>query len=388
MRIVPEFRAPHDDGKRRRWPWAVGVAAALLFAFSSCGVSVGLPVIAVMTQCPLFAFQQSKLGHGAGPGLAPDQQQNAAAIVAEVRKEGLPEQAAVDGITAGLAEDNLHNNPVPRDHDSIGVYQQRPSQGWGTPAQIMDVAYATSSFLARLKGMDFLHMDPAQAAQKVQNSGAAWRYTQFVQQAQEIVKSLWSGAPSSGTSKAAAFQCQLGARTTPQGQPEPKDGIAKGLPFPIPPAIPPPGWKLQIPVPQFPDVGIRANPSAVTNQCVAGALWGFATAHLADPKFAHPPAMSVDSAYQMTGLAQQQGWRMDPAPKIGDMAVFKQGQFYGSHGHVALVIGTTQNSYLVAEQNFINSSPSLIKSWGTWDIRSIGWPDSQASGFIAAPPGG
>jgi surface antigen len=88
----------------------------------------------------------------------------------------------------------------------------------------------------------------------------------------------------------------------------------------------------------------------------------------------------------MTAEAIKNGYKMDVAPKVGDMVVFKNGSFYGSHGHVGLVIGTSGDRYLVAEQNFMNSNPSLLSGWGSWDIRSIGWPDAQASGFIASPP--
>jgi hypothetical protein len=384
-----------DDGRRRRERrfWIAAVVAVLAFIGSASGLSVGLPVVAVITQCPLPLLQQNsaQLGRGAGPGLAPDQQQNAQTIVTEVKKEGLPREAALAALTAALAEDNLHNNAVARDHDSVGLFQQRPSAGWGTVQQIMNPQYATSKFLERLKGLDFLHMSPQQAAQAVQNSGAAYRFQQFVQQAQDLLQQLWAGAqaaPGQVQGRAPAFTCQFGARPNPQGQPQPNDEIPKGLPFPVPPVIPAPGWKQPIPVPSFPPglPGLRVNPPAITNQCVSGALWGWATAHITDPAFAHPPAFSVDSAYQMTGEAIKNGYKMDVAPKVGDMVVFKNGSFYGAHGHVGLVIGTSGDRYLVAEQNFMNSNPSLLSGWGSWDIRSIGWPDAQASGFIASPP--
>lgn len=398
------------DNNPRRWSekrWiAIGIVGVLLFAFSACGVNVALPTVAVITQCPLPATQlghggggSSGLGLGAGPGgLAPDQQQNASAILAEVKKEGLPQQAGIIAITAALAEDSLHNSPVAQDHDSVGLFQQRPSQGWGTVQQIMDPAYATSKFLEALKkipGWDKLPVDAV--VQLVQKSGAPQRYAQFISQAQQIVQQLWggaqsgqstSGSPGAPQGAAQGFTCDLGARPAPQGEASPNP-IQKGnLPFPIPSVMPPPGWKLQIPVPQFPGglPGTRVNPPAITPQCVAGALWAFAAAHITDAKFAKPPAMDVYSAYQMTAKAQQQGWKMDPSPQIGDMVVYKNGSFYGPNGHVGLVVGTSGSSYMVAEQNFINETSSM-SGWGTWDLRTIQWPDTNASGFIAAPPG-
>jgi hypothetical protein len=43
--------------------------------------------------------------------------------------------------------ETLFNNLPCGDQDSLGVFQQRPSQGWGTPAQLQDVVYATNAFL-------------------------------------------------------------------------------------------------------------------------------------------------------------------------------------------------------------------------------------------------
>ena len=80
-----------------------------------------------------------------------DQASTAATMVGVVTTRGLPERAAVLVLAAGLQESKLRNIPAGQgDRDSIGVLQQRPSQGWGKPAQLADVRYATGAFLDKL----------------------------------------------------------------------------------------------------------------------------------------------------------------------------------------------------------------------------------------------
>jgi hypothetical protein len=400
--------------KERRWGIAA-IASVLLVVGLSASVSVGLPIVAVVTQCPLPYLQQGSgqvssaqaqqqaqaapsgqggSGQVLGMGASSEQTQNAAAIIAEVKKEGMPQEAAIIAIAAAQAESGLRNLSY-GDRDSIGLFQQRPSQGWGTPQRIMDPAYATSQFLAHLKALgNWASMSVMSAAQAVQRSANPAAYASAVGTATQLVQQLWGGTQAGQQSQPRTqgqqpgFACQFQSRPQPQGQPQTKPIPNSGLPFPIPAIVPPPGWKQPIPVPAWPAglPGTRVNPPAITPQCVAGALWAWATAHLTDPAFAHPPPMSVQSAYQMTAEAQRAGFKMDSTPHVGDMVVFRNGSFYGPNGHVALVIATSGNSYLVAEQNFVNAVGDLGPHWGSWDIRSIGWPDTQASGFIAGPP--
>ncbi len=70
-----------------------------------------------------------------------EQTANVKAIIAATKKAGLPERAAVISIATSLQEsklENLGHLGDMNDHDSLGLFQQRPSQGWGTPEQITD----------------------------------------------------------------------------------------------------------------------------------------------------------------------------------------------------------------------------------------------------------
>ncbi|MDQ1735047.1 MAG: hypothetical protein QOH56_1298, partial [Pseudonocardiales bacterium] len=74
--------------------------------------------------------------------------QNASTMVAVVIKRNLPERAAVLVLGAAMQESKLDNIPDGAgDRDSVGILQQRPSQGWGSAEQLANVAYATGKFL-------------------------------------------------------------------------------------------------------------------------------------------------------------------------------------------------------------------------------------------------
>jgi hypothetical protein len=86
---------------------------------------------------------------------------------------GGSQRDGICGITCGIDESGLYNNPG-GDRDSVGVFQQRPSQGWGTVAECMDVAHAATSFykqFLQLSNRD--SMSVGQAIQTVQRSGTA-----------------------------------------------------------------------------------------------------------------------------------------------------------------------------------------------------------------------
>jgi murein DD-endopeptidase MepM/ murein hydrolase activator NlpD len=104
----------------------------------------------------------------------------------------------VIGIATALQESVLTNLPDlgPRnDHDSIGLFQQRPSQGWGTPAQLMDPQYTSRKFFERLLTVSGWQTMPlTDAAQAVQRSAFPHAYAKHEPLASEIVNVLANGA--------------------------------------------------------------------------------------------------------------------------------------------------------------------------------------------------
>jgi len=105
-----------------------------------------------------------------------EQAEIAATIAAVAARRKLPEQAVVIAYATALQESKLYNVNY-GDRDSLGVFQQRPSQGWGTKKQIMDPVYATNRFFAALeKVKGYRKMPVAEAAQEVQRSAAGYAY--------------------------------------------------------------------------------------------------------------------------------------------------------------------------------------------------------------------
>ncbi|MBN9743591.1 hypothetical protein DMP23_21350 [Amycolatopsis sp. A1MSW2902] len=114
-------------------------------------------------------------------------------IVGVVQQRRLPRRAAVIAITTGLVESHLHNLDH-GDRDSLGVFQQRPSQGWGSRAEILNPVHATNIFLDRLLAVPgWETLPPGKAEQAVQNSGFPGRYAPREPEAVRIVASIWSG---------------------------------------------------------------------------------------------------------------------------------------------------------------------------------------------------
>ncbi|MDO3704155.1 hypothetical protein Q3W71_21045 [Micromonospora sp. C28SCA-DRY-2] len=125
-----------------------------------------------------------------------EQVDNVKAIIAATKKSGMDERAAVVAIATALQEsklENLGHLGERNDHDSQGLFQQRPSSGWGTVEQITDPEYSTMAFLKGLKQVDgWQDMPLTEAAQTVQVSAYPFHYAQWEQQAADLVAEHWN----------------------------------------------------------------------------------------------------------------------------------------------------------------------------------------------------
>jgi hypothetical protein len=119
----------------------------------------------------------------------------ARAIVDTVRARGLGQRAAMIAVTTAIAESTLHNYVVAVDHDSLGLFQQRPSTGWGRPEQIVDPGYATGKFLdamiRKFPSDGWLTAEVGQICQRVQGSAFPAAYAPEAHDAQLVVNQLW-----------------------------------------------------------------------------------------------------------------------------------------------------------------------------------------------------
>ena len=173
---------------------------------------------------------------GALPGGALDavQMGNARVIVQESLALNLPTRAAVIAVATARQESVLRNDasnnvpdslPYPHDAlnndlDSIGLFAQRPSQGWGTVAQIMSPIYAAQAFYNALERVPNWQTLPLTvAAQAVQHSGFPDAYAQWETLATTVVQTLESGTgPSASAAPPAVSSPSSPASSAPPAQ--------------------------------------------------------------------------------------------------------------------------------------------------------------------------
>lgn len=127
--------------------------------------------------------------------LALDQAANAATIAAVGKRMGLPDHAVTIALATALQESGLRNLTY-GDRDSLGLFQQRPSQGWGSPALIRTPSLSAASFyrhLVRVPRWQVLSVTAA--AQKVQRSAAPEAYGQWEVPARQLARALTGERP-------------------------------------------------------------------------------------------------------------------------------------------------------------------------------------------------
>jgi hypothetical protein len=140
--------------------------------------------------CTVAASPDPSSGTSAEFTLTPEQADNAATIAAVGGRLSMPPHAVTVALATALQESKLRNLPG-GDRDSLGLFQQRPSQGWGTPAQILDPVYAATAFYTRLKAQpDWAQLSVTEAAQLVQRSGAPDAYAQWESEARAAASAL------------------------------------------------------------------------------------------------------------------------------------------------------------------------------------------------------
>jgi hypothetical protein len=159
------------------------------------------------------AIVRARLGQGygaAGPSAPPGraaacapspphqwnntQRANATTIVQVGVALGLPTRGEVVAVATAMQESRLYNLGdlgASNNSDSLGLFQQRPSMGWGTVAQVTDPVYAATAFYVRLQFVTgWESMSVTDAAQSVQRSGAPDAYAQWQPDATALVEDV------------------------------------------------------------------------------------------------------------------------------------------------------------------------------------------------------
>ena len=174
---------------------------------------------------PLFPAVEECRADAAGRTVELDLEQsgNAALIAAISVQRGMPARAATIALATAYQESDLRNLEY-GDRDSVGLFQQRPSQGWGTPEQLQSPRYAASRFydhLVRVRGWQTMRL--TDAAQAVQRSGHPELYQQWESHATTMTAALMGrvtgavtcqlreAAPTAGVGSSASLTRELAA---------------------------------------------------------------------------------------------------------------------------------------------------------------------------------
>lgn len=275
-----------------------------------------------------------------GRPLSPEQMSNVKVIVAVGNAKGVGARGVQIAIATAIQESKL-NNLDGGDRDSLGLFQQRPSQGWGTVQQIKDPVYSSTKFYEGLvKVQGWQQMPLTKAAQAVQRSGFPDAYAQW-----EGLAGQLAGAPGMAQAKC--------VNPAPSGSTFGDGATAVALP--------------------------KANPRSV-EQAVAWARAEAAAGRLIwDDKCLKFTAMAYGWGFSGTPYAIDQYTSVMPAnfrhdgdrhPPVGALLFWDTGR---RAGHVAIYVGGGQvASNDIVTQGAISIVPAdqIEKKWGA---KYLGW---------------
>lgn len=168
---------------------AVAATATAFAVIAGLGLAVGLHEWAKDLKLPLATSKCTVQADGR-VSLDARQMANAATIAAVGIRRKMPERAVIVALATALQESKLENLPG-GDRDSVGLFQQRPSQGWGTAEQIHDPRYAARKFYDALRKVrDWEQMRITDAAQRVQRSAYPAAYEKWADKSTVLTRAL------------------------------------------------------------------------------------------------------------------------------------------------------------------------------------------------------
>lgn len=181
------------DGRLRRAALRLLVGAGAVVALGGVGA---FGVVALLDRAePPPPVRCVAVVDDASWSLETDQAETAALLAGMSIQRGMPARAATIAIATGMQESRLRNIDY-GDRDSVGIFQQRPSQGWGSVEQIMDPVYATTAFYDALAKVDgYESMEVTVAAQTVQRSAFPDAYAQHEGRSRAWASALTGHSP-------------------------------------------------------------------------------------------------------------------------------------------------------------------------------------------------
>ncbi len=178
----------------------LALAASVAFAAGASASATSTAAAAVEVACGQAAATVGT-SLGEGQSLSAEQLGNAKTIYDVGVKLGLPPFGEEIAIATAMQESGLINLITATNYDSLGLFQQRPSQGWGTPAELTDPTYAAKAFydaLSEVSGWQQLPLTVA--AQDVQHSAYPDAYAKWESLASSLVASFGGGTNACPTS--------------------------------------------------------------------------------------------------------------------------------------------------------------------------------------------
>jgi cell wall-associated NlpC family hydrolase len=242
---------------------AVPMIAAFNSSAQSCSTSSAQAVdTAAVAEAVKAVLDGADTGAGAvavaGLEDPAEQVPNAETVQATGVAMGVPARGQVVALATALQESGLRNLTY-GDRDSLGLFQQRPSQGWGTAAQILDPVYASTRFYEALQAVSgWQSLTVAQAAQAVQRSAVPDAYGTWEPLATALQAAIAPLLPSAGSTPSpvpsASDTTADGASVTPDTCAADEDGTDFGV---IPPGTVPDGYVIPAEAPAVVQTAIR-----------------------------------------------------------------------------------------------------------------------------------
>jgi hypothetical protein len=183
--------------------------------------------VAYQRLAPLLAGSGcTAAGGGQDVSLGTGQAGIAATIAGVAQHQAMPAEAVTVAYATALQESKLRDLTY-GDRDSVGVFQQRPSQGWGPRIDLENPVYASSKFFGALaKVPGYQRMPVYQAAQDVQHSADGQAYQQYQLEAEHMTDAFtgqdphavwcWYAQKISGTTRTSAASLELARTFGPQ----------------------------------------------------------------------------------------------------------------------------------------------------------------------------
>ncbi|MCW2757340.1 MAG: hypothetical protein JWO46_1086 [Nocardioidaceae bacterium] len=264
---------------RTRWGLAVFALAVLLVG------GIGVAMYHNVGPLPLRETCTADVG-GHHVDVSPDQARNASLISAIGVRRGLPARAVSIALATAYQESKLSNLDH-GDRDSLGLFQQRPSQGWGTAEQVQDPYYATNKFFEALEQIDgYQTMRITEAAHKVQRSGFPEAYQPHAADARALASAL------TGYSPGGTFTCVYKTRSARSTRADVVADLERGFG----------GLQVEREVRQDFNVVVGTGPDGQRRG------WAIAQYLVAHASRFHVRAVAVDGKHWKVGTPSKDGW--------------------------------------------------------------------------------